>query len=65
MSLISSIYIEILSSLSRGVTGQLFTDDQIKAITSHAIGRYLSDWLPEPEEEKKARESRRSKRSYR
>ncbi|EKE25284.1 MAG: hypothetical protein ACD_5C00224G0002 [uncultured bacterium] len=56
MSLINSLFLEISSSVIRQLTGQLFTDTQLKSITTHAIGRYFSDWLPKPEEDKRARE---------
>ena len=51
---------ELLNSLStevfKSATGHLFTDAQIKAVSSNAIGRYFSDLLPEPNEERAARE---------
>ena len=40
----------------RSVTGHLFTETQIRKITSHAIGRYFAELFPEPEAERRARE---------
>lgn len=42
--------------LSRAITGRLFTEDQIRAVTKSTIGRYFADFLPEPADEKTARE---------
>ena len=42
--------------LSRAVTGRLFNDDQIRAVTKSAMGRYFADLLPEPADERTARE---------
>ncbi len=42
--------------LSRAVTGRLFNDDQIRAVAKSAIGKYFADWLPEPADERTARE---------
>ena len=49
--LIAAISKEII----RTVTGQLFTDREIRAFSTHTVGKYFSDWLPEPQEEKIAR----------
>jgi hypothetical protein len=38
---------EIVLFLLRVTTGQLFTDKQIKAITSHSVGQYFSSIFPE------------------
>ncbi len=51
---INALLIEISSLLIRVITGKLFTDEQIKTITSNAIGRYFSEWLPQPENELQA-----------
>ena len=47
-----SVWTEII----RAITGQLFTKDQISQITSHAVGRYFSEFFPKPEREAKAKE---------
>jgi len=46
----------VSTELIRAVTGKLFTEEQIRSVTSHAAGKYLADWLPEPGNEKAARE---------
>ncbi len=56
MSLATNITFELLSALSRAVTGQLYTDRQIKVITSGTIGKYLSEFFPAPKEELAAKE---------
>jgi len=53
---IDAIAGQIWTELLRTITGQLFTKEQISQITSHAVGRYFSEFFPEPEREKKARE---------
>lgn len=44
------------TELIRAVTGRLFTDNQIRQVASHAVGRYFADLLPEPADERAARE---------
>lgn len=46
----------LLREVSRAFTGRLFTDEQIRSVTSTAIGRYFTDFLPEPADERAARE---------
>jgi DNA repair ATPase RecN len=46
VTLITDLYGELISALSRAITGRLFTDKQIKSITSGAIGKYFSDFFP-------------------
>ena len=52
--------LEIASALStevlRTVTGRLFTDAQIRQVALHAVGKYFADLLPEPADERVARE---------
>jgi len=50
--------------LSRALTGRLFTDDQIRAVTKTAIGKYFADLLPEPEDKRTARERVEEARSH-
>ena len=51
---------ELLNTLSaevvRRISGQLLTEAQIKSITSHAVGKYFADLLPETGDKKTARE---------
>jgi predicted RNase H-like nuclease (RuvC/YqgF family) len=49
-NLITNIYLELI----RSFTGQIFTKEQIEHITSHTIGKHLTDFFPENESEKKA-----------
>ena len=51
-TLISAVGLE----LSRAVTGRLFNDDQIRAVTKSAIGKYFAELLPEPVDERTARD---------
>ena len=51
-TLVSAVGLE----LSRAITGRLFNDDQIRAVTKSAIGKYFADLLPEPEDERTAKE---------
>ena len=46
----------LTKELLRALSGRLFTDAEIRGITSHAVGKYLKDWFPEPEKEQAARE---------
>jgi len=50
--------------LSRALTGRLFTDDQIRAVTKTAIGKYFADLLPEPEDKRTARARVEEARSH-
>ena len=54
MSSIVSLYGEFFNALSRAITGRLFTDDQIKNITSGAVGKYFADLFPTPKDEREA-----------
>jgi CHASE3 domain sensor protein len=56
MSLMVSLYYEAISVLSRSITGRLFTDMQIKTITSGAIGKYFTDFFPTPKDQREAQE---------
>jgi len=56
MSLIFNLYAELISVLSRAVTGRLFTEQQIRSITSGAIGKYFAAFFPTPKEEIEARQ---------
>lgn len=41
------LYYELSIQIFRILTGQLFTQKQIKDITEHAVGRYFKDLFPE------------------
>lgn len=47
---------ELISAFFRILTGRLFTESQIREITSHTIGRYFAELFPEPAAERRARE---------
>lgn len=55
MSLISTIYGEFTAEIIRIVTGRMFSEEQIKRITSHAAGKYLAEFFPEAGKEVDAR----------
>lgn len=44
------------AELFKAVTGRLFTEAQIKSVSANAIGKYFADFLPEPKDERAARE---------
>jgi DNA repair exonuclease SbcCD ATPase subunit len=46
----------ISAELVRSITGRLFTDKQIRQVSKHAVGKYFADLLPEPADERQARE---------
>lgn len=48
---------ELTAQLIRGLTGQLFTREQIRQITKRSLGRYLEGLFPE-EEDKRDRAAR-------
>jgi hypothetical protein len=47
MSILTTLTTEIVSQATRALTGQLFTEEQIKGITSHSVGRYFRELFPE------------------
>lgn len=51
-----SLFNALSTEVIRAVTGRLFTDAEIRQVSTHAIGRYLSDFFPEPGSETAARE---------
>lgn len=64
MSLIVSIYDEFLRALSQALTGRLFTDEQIKNITSGAVGKYFADYFPTPKDEQEAHDKVNAARKH-
>lgn len=44
------------AELFKAISGRLFTETQIKAVASHAVGKYFSEFLPELKDERAARE---------
>lgn len=54
MSIITALEMvstEFSNQLIRAITGRLFTTEQIRAITSHSIGKHLSELFPTEKEE--------------
>lgn len=56
MSILNTLTAEIVSQATRALTGQLFTEEQIKKITSHSVGKYLKELFPDNELERTRRE---------
>ena len=52
----AGIFVELFAQVTKAVTGQLFTDEQIKRMTSHSVGKYFSDLFPDDENEATQRE---------
>lgn len=50
MNFFPSLYVELIGALSRAITGRLFTDKEIKSVTSGAIGKYFADFFPTPKD---------------
>lgn len=64
MPLLNQLITAISKELVRTVSGRLFTEKEIRVFSAHAVGKYFVDWLPEPEEEKAARERVEEAREY-
>lgn len=47
-----NLYTELVAQLVRTITGALYTDEEIKKITSGATGKYLKDFFPATKDEK-------------
>jgi|SRR5208283_3668720 len=46
----------VSAELFRAITGKLFTEKQIRAVSSNAVGKYFVDWFPKVGADKTARE---------
>jgi hypothetical protein len=64
MNFFNNLALVTLNELTRFITGQLFTEKQIRSITSHAVGKHLSDWFPEPESEIRTQERVKQAKLY-
>lgn len=53
---IFDVFNALFNEVFRSVTGKLFTDAQIRAVASHAVGKYFIELLPEQSDERSARE---------
>jgi hypothetical protein len=56
MALFEPLMVELSTQLIRIATGSLFTQEQIRGITSHAVGKYFSELFPADEAEVDAQE---------
>jgi CHASE3 domain sensor protein len=59
-----NLEMEIVGTLVRAVTGKLYTDRQIKTITSGTIGRYFAEFFPTPKEEFTSQQRAESARKH-
>ncbi|EID4382706.1 hypothetical protein K6U66_11765 [Vibrio alginolyticus] len=48
------LYGALITQLARALTGALYTDEEIKIITSGATGKYLKEFFPETQDEQNA-----------
>lgn len=55
---------EMFSAIIRAITGRLFNEDQIKKITSDAVGRYFAEFFPTQRKELDAQERVESAREH-
>jgi predicted RNase H-like nuclease (RuvC/YqgF family) len=62
--MIDSFVNQLSISLIKSATGSLLTKDQIQKITSHSVGRYLKEFLPEDEDERDSREKVEAARAH-
>lgn len=47
---------EVVSQATRALTGQLFTEEQIKGITGHSVGKYFKELFPDNDIDRTQRE---------
>jgi CHASE3 domain sensor protein len=64
MELMTKVSAELLSAFARAITGKLYTEEQIKTITSGAIGKYFAEFFPTPKDELAAKERAESARKH-
>jgi CHASE3 domain sensor protein len=62
--LIGQVSTELIRSVSRAITGKLYTEEQITTITSGAIGKYFAEFFPTPKEELETHERVGSARKH-
>lgn len=53
---IALLYNAFSSEVVRTITGRLFSEEQVRTLTRSAIGKYLAEFLPEPADERTAKE---------
>ena len=54
-SLRAQVFNEAFAALVRALTGRLYSEEQIKTVTSSAVGRYFADFFPQPKTEAEAK----------
>lgn len=59
-----SLFGPIATEIVRIATGRLLTESQISSISTHAVGRYLADLFPEPEDSRNAKEKIHAAQSH-
>lgn len=64
MDVATTLFGELSVQVARIITGKLLTKEQIKTISSHSVGRYISDIFPEGEEQKSQRERMMAAQSH-
>lgn len=64
MSLINNISSELFGILVRTITGELYSDKQIKSITSGTIGKYFAEFFPVSKEALAAQERAKAARNH-
>lgn len=56
MSMLTTLSAEVVSQATKALTGQLFTEEQIKGITGHSVGKYFKELFPDNELDRTQRE---------
>lgn len=64
LDLTAKVFAEFVGTLVRAITGKLYTNEQIKAITSGAIGKYFTEFFPTPKDELAAQKRADSARTH-
>jgi chromosome segregation ATPase len=54
MIFFNDLFIELTRILTRIITGRLLTEEQISGVTGTVIGKYFTDWFPQPQDEVEA-----------
>jgi hypothetical protein len=49
-----ALAIDLARAAAQLITGRLLTSSQIESISESLVGKLLSDWLPKPEEDRRA-----------
>lgn len=62
--LVSKVSAEFVATLFRAITGRLYTEEQIKSITSGALGKYFAEFFPTPKDELEAQQRVSSARKH-